>query len=147
MAKYVGHSYSRCILDIYEGNVNYNDIAVIITRTRFDPLNLEHWEKIWDGYSSLFSSSASNWYEYRDDTDAKKQFYEITVMLHNDGLLHQPRNFGSSSAWSSPYVWSKIEPVNYEEMKKSDGEKWGLPTKNKKMSDTEFDKVIQQFGF
>jgi len=146
MTKYVGHSYGRCILDIYEGRVNYNDIGVIITRTRFDPLDYETWEKsIWNGYTQYDGISSSYWIDYIKNDEAKAQFYDITKMLHEDGLLYQPRNIGAKCAWSMPYVWSKIDTVSYDEMQKSDDERWSLPEKKSKLSGDDLDKILGYF--
>ena len=35
----VGLSYSRCVRDIIDGKVDYDDVLVIIARTNFDPHN------------------------------------------------------------------------------------------------------------
>jgi len=141
MTKYVGHSYGRCVADIYEGLVNYDGIYVIVTRTRFDPENTEQWNEIWDGYTRYNGYTANHWIKYAGDNEAKEEFYKITKMLNEDGKLHQPRNYGSNSSWSLPYVWSKVEPVDYEELKKSDGEKWELPKKSD-ISDEDLKKLI-----
>lgn len=129
MKIYIGHSYGRCVADIYEGLVNYDDIYVIVTRTRFDPENTEQWNEIWDGYTRYDGYTATHWIKYAGDNEAKEEFCKITKMLNKDGKLHQPRNYGSNSSWSLPYAWTKHEPIGYEEMKSSDGKKWELSEK------------------
>jgi len=47
----VGTSFSKCLLDLYEGTVNYDDVLVIVTGTDFDPYNDTHWANIWEGYT------------------------------------------------------------------------------------------------
>ena len=39
----IGLSFSRCIRDIVECRVDYDDVLVIVTRTDFDPHNDNHW--------------------------------------------------------------------------------------------------------
>mgnify|MGYP000745180935 CR=1 FL=1 len=46
----VGLSFSRCIRDIVEARVEFDDVLVIVSRTDFDPHNDRHWEGIWNGY-------------------------------------------------------------------------------------------------
>jgi hypothetical protein len=101
----VGLSYSRCVLDIVEDRVSFDDVLVIITGTRFDPNIDDHWESIWDGY-------------YRDGAVWSKskcledQFREVSLNLYNDGKLHQPRQFGGFSP--SPVIghWRDTILVN-----------------------------------
>ena len=121
--KYIGHSYGRCVADIYEGRIKYDDIAVIIARTKFDPLNRQQWESIWYSYTHYDGLSADHWMSYADNDEVKEELYQITVMLHNDGLLHQPRNFGANSVRYG-HAWSKIEPVDYEDIQQNELEKW-----------------------
>lgn len=40
----VGLSFSRCIRDIVEARVEFDDVLVIVSRTDFDPHNDRHWE-------------------------------------------------------------------------------------------------------
>ena len=51
----VGLSYSRCVRDIIDGVVDYDDVLVIISRTNFDPHNDEEWQSIWEGYNGPVS--------------------------------------------------------------------------------------------
>lgn len=84
----VGLSYSRCLLDIIEGRVDYDDVLIIIARTHFDPTNDTEWANIWHGYTY-------DWNTHLDDHESESKFREMTIKLLNDGKLHQPRKFGA----------------------------------------------------
>jgi len=100
----IGLSYSRCVLDIVEGRVLADDVLVIITRTNFDPHDDGQWAGIWDGYT-LGGLSNPEWgnYDYhsKDDED---RFRSMSIMLYDDGKLHQPRQFGARPA-RRPEIW------------------------------------------
>lgn len=88
----VGLSMSRCVRDIYEGKVDYNDVLVIVARTKFHPLNDGDWEDIWAGYTNRQSAfNNPEWADYRDN---ELEFKELVQRLHVDGKLHQPRMTG-----------------------------------------------------
>jgi hypothetical protein len=88
----VGLSFSRCLLDIFEGKVAYEDVLVIIARTKFHPLNDGDWEDIWAGYTNRQSAfNNPEWADYRDN---ELEFKELVQRLHVDGKLHQPRMTG-----------------------------------------------------
>lgn len=102
----IGLSLSRCVRDIVLGRVDYNDVLVVIARTKFDPLDDTQWENIWRWYggggsvNSLWS--APEWAEF---TDADKpRVRSVCVSLLNDGKLHQPRMFGAR-ATRLPHYW------------------------------------------
>ena len=100
----VGLSYSRCVLDIVEGRVDAQDVLVLITRTNFDPHDDGQWGGIWDGYT-LGGLSNPEWgnYDYhsKDDED---RFRSVSIMLYDDGKMHQPRKFGARPA-RRPEIW------------------------------------------
>ena len=117
----IGFSYSRCVRDIVEGNVNIDDVLVIITRTNFDPNDDEQWSGIWIGYGGdtenghtrgFFSQSNPEWAGYHDEA----QFRDISIQLWNEGKLHQPRKFGAHPR-RSPYVWVDTGPVGDEQFR------------------------------
>lgn len=97
----VGLSLSRCMLDIIEERVDYNDVIVIVTRTDFDPRNDEHWDSIWKGYTGADFRSVIAWDKH---TDKENQFRELALRLYNDGKLHQPRQFGAHPP-RLPWYW------------------------------------------
>ena len=91
----IGASYSRCVRDIVDGNVDINDVLVIVARTDFDPENDRQWSGIWKGYAGdgLGSSfSHPEWYNYQG---REQEFREVSIKLKKSGKLHQPRQFGA----------------------------------------------------
>jgi len=100
----IGLSYSRCVLDIVEGRVDVEDVLVLITRTNFDPHDDGQWAGIWDGYT-LGGLSNPEWNNYdfhsKEDED---RFRSISIMLYDDGKMHQPRKFGARPA-RRPEIW------------------------------------------
>ena len=44
----VGLSFSRCLRDIFEGTVKFDDVLVIVSRTDVDPHNDNHWNSLSD---------------------------------------------------------------------------------------------------
>lgn len=95
MAK-IGLSYSRCVLDIVEGRVDIDDVIVVIARTDFDPYDDTQWSNIWRGYCQGGHNSVAEWDDYdffnKEDED---KFRSVSIMLWDDGKLHQPRKFGA----------------------------------------------------
>ena len=90
----IGLSYSRCIRDIIDGRVDYNDVLVIIARTDFNPHDDEQWDQIWRGYSSYSGFSVPEWGSYKPEDE--QRFRDLTIQLYDDGKLHQPRKFGAN---------------------------------------------------
>ena len=114
----IGLSYSRCIRDIVDGKVNIDDVLVIITRTDFNPHDDEQWSGIWIGYGGgtqnaysrgLFSHSNPEWAGY----DAEDKFRSVSIMLYDDGKMHQPRKFGAHPA-RRPEIWLEAVLPNSE---------------------------------
>ena len=109
----IGLSYSRCILDIVEGRVDMEDVLVLITRTNFDPRDDEQWSGIWDGYT-LGGLSNPEWGNYdfnsKDDED---KFRSVSIMLYEDGKMHQPRQFGAHPR-RRPEFWLEAVLPNEE---------------------------------
>lgn len=100
----IGLSYSRCVLDIVEGRVDINDVLVLITRTDFDPRDDKQWAGIWEGYC-LGGLSNPEWsrYDFYSKDDENK-FRSISIMLWEDGKMHQPRKFGAHPR-RRPEIW------------------------------------------
>jgi hypothetical protein len=98
----IGLSFSRCVRDIVEGHVEFNDVLVIISRTDFDPHDDTQWHDIWEGYA-LGSSPFSNpeWYDHKDK---EGQFRTVAKGLYDSGKLHQPRKFGANPR-RRPEIW------------------------------------------
>lgn len=93
----VGLSFSRCLRDIVEAKVDFDDVLVIISRTDFDPHNDAHWKNIWDGYR-YGGMSHPEWADAEDDTgvtNPEEIYRNVAIQLYDNGKLHQPRRFGS----------------------------------------------------
>lgn len=100
----VGFSYSRCMRDLIDGKVDYDDVLVIIARTRFDPTLPGHWESIWRGYTQYNTWSNVEWEGYED---REEEFKALTLKLYLDGKLHQPRQFGYHPARTYD-IWKDV---------------------------------------
>ena len=111
----IGLSYSRCIRDIVEGKVDIDDVLIIISRTDFDPHDDEQWQSIWEGYGGgqTFGNPYSNpeWMDYSTEDEGK--FRSISIMLWDDGKLHQPRKFGAHPK-RRPEIWLEAVLPNSE---------------------------------
>ena len=92
------------MLDIVEGRVDLNDVLVLITRTDFDPRDDDQWAGIWQGYCHGGMSNPE-WsdYDYNSKDDENK-FRSISIMLWEDGKMHQPRKFGAHPS-RRPEIW------------------------------------------
>jgi hypothetical protein len=102
MAK-IGLSFSRCVLDIVEGQVDIEDVLVVVSRTDFDPRDDKQWAGIWSGYCHGGMSHAE-WgdYDFYNAEDEAK-FRNVSTELWNQGKLHQPRKFGAHPARRSEF--------------------------------------------
>lgn len=121
----IGLSYSRCVLDIVEGRVDMEDVLVLITRTDFDPRDDTQWTGIWQGYT-LGGLSNPEWANYDlHNKDHEDKFRSVSIMLYEDGKMHQPRKFGARPQ-RRPEIW--LEAVlPSEELEKNPAAKiaWG----------------------
>lgn len=99
----VGLSLSRCVRDIYEGNVKNSEVMVVIARTDFDPEDDHHWEGIWQGYHAGGGWSHPEWYGIDDEQGIRN----ICIDLKKTGRLHQPRQFGAHPPRMS-YYWLEV---------------------------------------
>jgi hypothetical protein len=98
----IGLSYSRCVRDIVDGNIDIDDVLVIISRTDFDPTNDDQWAGIWQGYHGYSPFSNPEWASYPNEDEDK--FRTVSIDLWNQGKLHQPRKFGAHPR-RLPYIW------------------------------------------
>jgi hypothetical protein len=98
----IGLSYSRCIRDIVDGEVDINDVLVVITRTNFDPHDDEQWSGIWQGYHDRYGLSNPEWANYPPEDESK--FRDISIELYDSGKMHQPRKFGAHPS-RRPEIW------------------------------------------
>ena len=102
----VGLSLSRCMRDIVEARVDYDDVLVIIARTDFDPHNDAHWEGIWEGYR-YGGMSNPEWQGAEPnstDEEASAIYRNVAIRLYDSGKFHQPRQFGAHPP-RLPYYW------------------------------------------
>ena len=102
----VGLSLSRCMRDIVEARVDYDDVLVIVARTDFDPHNDAHWEGIWDGYryGGLSNPEWANAEPNSTDEEASAIYRNVAIRLYDNGKLHQPRQFKAHPP-RLPYYW------------------------------------------
>ena len=94
----IGLSYSRCVRDIVDGEVNIDDVLIVIARTDFDPRDDEQWQGIWQGYGGGNGGAGSiwsmpEWGKYGPEDEDR--FRDVSVKLWEQGKLHQPRQFGA----------------------------------------------------
>jgi hypothetical protein len=101
----VGLSLSRCVRDILEEKVDYDDVLVIVARTRADLEQPDHWESLWDGYSSRSGWSDPEW-DGLDETQTR----ELVYRLWRDGKIHQPRQFGAHVVRRSEFWLQTVLP-------------------------------------
>ena len=111
----IGLSYSRCIRDIVDGKVDIADVLVLITRTDFNPHDDKQWSGIWNGYgggtnngytTGFFSPSNPEWAGYHEED----KFRSISIMLYDDGKMHQPRQFGARPQRRSEFWLETVLP-------------------------------------
>ena len=102
----IGLSLSRCMRDIAEARVLYEDILCIIARTDFDPHNDNHWKGIWEGYryGGLSNPEWEGAEPNATDEEASEIYRNIAIRLYDGGKLHQPRQFGFHPP-RMPYYW------------------------------------------
>jgi hypothetical protein len=98
----IGLSYSRCVRDIVDGNVDIDDVLVVVSRTDFDPHNDDQWASIWEGYHDRYGLSNPEWANYPPEDE--QRFRDISCQLFTSGKLHQPRQFGAHPR-RVPYYW------------------------------------------
>lgn len=105
----VGLSFSRCLRDIIEGKVEYDNVLVIVSRTDLDPHNDNHWNSIWEGYTTGGYSHP----EWKDHKDKNDEFRKLAVRLYDCGKIHQPRQFKLGNPVRLPYYWlDLVVPVD-----------------------------------
>ena len=98
----IGLSYSRCVRDIIDGEVDIDDVLVIIARTNFDPNDDDQWKGIWNGYRGSSIMSNPEWAMYSDEDE--ERFRAVSIDLWQQGKFHQPRQFDAYPK-RMPYIW------------------------------------------
>jgi hypothetical protein len=96
----VGLSLSRCMRDILEERVDFNDVLVIVARTDVDPNNNDHWQSLWEGY--LYGGLSDPVWAGLEDHE--QEMHKLLIDLNGYGKLHQPRQFGAYHQ-HLPYYW------------------------------------------
>ena len=105
----VGLSFSRCVRDLYEEKVKFDDVLVIVSRTNIDPYNDKHWDSVWEGYTRG-GYSHPEWADYKSKSD---DFRKLAARLYDNGKLHQPRQFKLGTPVRLPYYWlDLVVPVD-----------------------------------
>ena len=96
----IGFSFGRCLRDIVTGEVEYDDVLVLVTRTHMS--QVEHIAEVVDQYLDIR--------HYLGGLDAEA-CHTTAIKLWNDGKLHQPRMYGQSYA-SRPegLIWMDLFP-------------------------------------
>lgn len=100
----IGMSFSNCIAGIIDGEVNFDEVLVIISSTNIDPTNDEQWAPVWDGYVHGMSGSRAVW---RHLHDREAEVRELAVRLYKAGRIHQPRQFGARPPEGGT-VWMEV---------------------------------------
>ena len=102
----VGLSLSRCVRDIVEAKVLYDDILCIVARTDFDPHNDAHWKGIWDGYryGGMSNPEWAGAEPTLSEDEVSAVYRNVVTRLFDGGKLHQPRQFGTHPP-RMPYYW------------------------------------------
>ena len=114
----VGLSLSRCLRDMVEGKVLFEDVLVVIARTDVDPYNDEHWKQLFDGY--LYGGMSNP--EWAGMEDEEENLRHVLKQLHANGKLHQPRQYGAHPP-RMPYYWLECI-VPQDEMNPAQQKAW-----------------------
>ena len=106
----IGSSLSRCVRDIYEGNVDIYNVLVVIARTDFDPEDDKQWRNIWRGYAGgdnfMGAFSAPEWNSIPAEDEQKVR--DICIQLKKLGKLHQPRQYGAHPSRLDHYWYDVV---------------------------------------
>jgi hypothetical protein len=103
----IGLSFSRCLRDIVEARVQFEDVLLIIARTDFNPHDDMQWDEIWSGYRYRGGWSKPEWEDAEpgtDDDEVNAMYRNVAVQLYDAGKIHQPRQFGANPQ-RMPYYW------------------------------------------
>lgn len=134
----IGLSYSRCVRDIVDGNVDIDDVLVVVARTDFDPRNDEQWSGIWRGYRMRSGWSQPEWGMYGEEDE--ERFRDVSIKLWDAGKLHQPRKFGAHPR-RLPYYWLEtVLPESELETRPAVKEAWDQFQMLAQLTDTKLDK-------
>ena len=96
----IGFSFGRCLRDIVNGEVDIDEVVVLITRT--------HMKDLTSVKDVVFQYLGRQDYLYGLDSD---QCFEVAETLWASGRIHQPRLYGQGYA-SRPenLIWMDLYP-------------------------------------
>lgn len=96
----VGFSFGRCVRDIVNGEVDINDVAVLITRTHMNTA-----DSVEDVVGEYMHVSG-----YLKGLDAGRCL-EVALQLWQEGKIHQPRVYGTNySSRPENLIWMDLYP-------------------------------------
>lgn len=101
----IGLSLSKCVIDLYENVVAFDDVLVVIASSRVDPMDDEAWTNLWNGYTKGDLNVRPQWRDYATD---EKGMRDIVTKLYKNGRLHQPRLFGASPVHRVAGHWLEL---------------------------------------
>lgn len=101
----VGYSLGHCVYDILRGEVDPEDVLVIVSGTDLDPTKPKQWSSIWRAYTTINYWSRHYWRQYIDEEERVK---ELVTELYLAGKLHQPRQFGAPHVPTN-HVWRDLK--------------------------------------
>jgi hypothetical protein len=104
----IGTSLSRCVRDIFDGAVKFEEVLVIIARTDVDPEDDSQWADLWKGYGGDGIGSVWSNPEWISHRAHEQEFRDICVKLKKTGKLHQPRRYGAHPTRLNEYWYDVI---------------------------------------
>ena len=97
----IGFSFGRCIRDIVNGVVDFDDVLLIVTRTRID--DLEYLPEMINEYMSNP--------HYLADLD-EDTCLDVAVRLWESGKIHQPLTYGARLHHvTEQHLWMDVVPT------------------------------------
>lgn len=95
-----------------EGEVNKDEVLVIITRTDFDPFKDNEWKSIWQGYTQGGVFTGNPWGDF---DDKEQEVRELITLLYEMGKIHQPRQYGAFPPGLEHYwLTVSVEPEEHK---------------------------------
>ena len=82
----IGFSLSKCVLDIVQGTVDYDDVLVIVSGTKFNPGNRVELESVWTGYTQGRGFTPSPW-RLIIDQEGKTKHVVTSLYLENSPAM------------------------------------------------------------
>lgn len=82
----VGLRLGLCIRDIITGQVDEDDVFVLVLTSKFNPNQPGIWEALWKVYGPV---------EWKT-THPESEYRQLVTSLYNKGKIHQPKTFGGA---------------------------------------------------